>query len=275
MKRNLAALKVHKSVPAAAASAEIPQERRLPVYTRVYTEDSKSTSSCEEVEDVEKANVRREDQESIKQEIDVEGSRKRVKNYAARLSAYPNKGLCGLKEVFDSEKNLRKKISRLCQLVKEAQHLVIITGAGISTSVGIPDFRGPNGVWTLEKKKTKMKIIKSGSDTGKDKDKTDTEITAFSKMDPECFDDAKPSITHEIITELHKRGIVKYLISQNVDGLHLRSGFPRNAIAELHGNLYTEKCGTCKKEYFGDRDLGGVGLKPTGGNCKETNVRLL
>mmetsp|Transcript_441 Transcript_441/g.492 ORF Transcript_441/g.492 Transcript_441/m.492 type:complete len:181 (+) Transcript_441:315-857(+) len=136
MKRNLAALKVHKSVPAAAASAEIPQERRLPVYTRVYTEDSKSTSSCEEVEDVEKANVRREDQESIKQEIDVEGSRKRVKNYAARLSAYPNKGLCGLKEVFDSEKNLRKKISRLCQLVKEAQHLVIITERNIENRSG-------------------------------------------------------------------------------------------------------------------------------------------
>ena len=63
------------------------------------------------------------------------------------------------------------------------------------------------------------------------------------------------------------RGILKSIISQNVDGLHRRSGFPRNKLGVLHGCVFTEKCETCGTEAFHDVDLGGVSFQPTGNAC--------
>ena len=73
--------------------------------------------------------------------------------YADRLKHYPNKGVCGLPENYDSERLLKANLRSLVELVRDAKHLVIMTGAGISTSAGIPDFRGPNGIWTVQKAK--------------------------------------------------------------------------------------------------------------------------
>lgn len=88
------------------------------------------------------------------------------------------------------------------QLLRDAKHVVVHTGAGISTSTGIPDFRGPKGVWTLEEKGLSPKM----------------EIS---------FDTAKPSLTHMALVKMVNEGLVHHVISQNVDGLHLKSGFPR------------------------------------------------
>ncbi len=87
-------------------------------------------------------------------------------------------------------------------MVKASKHLVVHTGAGISTSTGIPDFRGPRGVWTLEMKGEKPQFNTS-------------------------FDEAVPSKTHMALVALEQKGIVKYVVSQNVDGLHVKSGLPR------------------------------------------------
>lgn len=89
-------------------------------------------------------------------------------------------------------------------------------------SLGIPDFRGPKGVWTLEQQ-------------GK---KVETEVT---------FEDAKPTLTHMALLALVEAGKVKHIISQNVDGLHLKSGLPRDKLSELHGNMFMEKCDKCGK----------------------------
>uniref|UniRef100_A0A8C9WQT3 protein acetyllysine N-acetyltransferase n=1 Tax=Scleropages formosus TaxID=113540 RepID=A0A8C9WQT3_SCLFO len=62
-------------------------------------------------------------------------------NYAAGLSPYPDKGVCGLPEVFDSPEQLRCQVAALAQMIRDAKYLVVHTGAGISTSAGIPDFR--------------------------------------------------------------------------------------------------------------------------------------
>lgn len=163
-------------------------------------------------------------------------------DYASGLSDYPNKGICGLPEIFDQEVELAQKIDQLYELMKESNYIVVHTGAGISTSCGIPDFRGPTGVWTLEQcgKKPLLSIP---------------------------FDHAIPSVAHRTLVELEKRNIIKFLITQNIDGLHLRSGFPRDRLAILHGDIFLETCPTCHTFYARVTPSLTMGLKQTGVSC--------
>lgn len=82
--------------------------------------------------------------------------------------------------------------------------------------------RGPNGVWTLEKIGQKPTFNKS-------------------------FDDTEPTFTHMALKKLVDENKVNFIVSQNIDGLHLRSGLPRNKIGELHGNMYVEQCNKCNR----------------------------
>lgn len=163
-------------------------------------------------------------------------------NYADGLSPYENKGVLGLPEKFDSTEKFNQKCELLAQFISEAKHVVVHTGAGISTSAGIPDFRGPNGVWTLEKK-------------GK-KPTTDT-----------SFADAKPTKTHMILKKLIENNKIHYIISQNIDGLHLKSGLPRRYLAELHGNMFVEECNVCKNQFVRSSPVETVGKKSSGVPC--------
>ena len=70
--------------------------------------------------------------------------------YASRLKAYPAKGVCGLPELHETDDAFARKVALLCDWWSAAKKIVVLTGAGISTSAGISDFRGPTGVWTLE-----------------------------------------------------------------------------------------------------------------------------
>ncbi|XP_053317733.1 NAD-dependent protein deacylase sirtuin-6 [Spea bombifrons] len=171
-------------------------------------------------------------------------------NYAAGLSPYPDKGRCGLPEIFDTPEELKRKTEELAHMIRTSKYVVFHTGAGVSTSCGIPDFRGPNGVWTMEEK---------GLDP-----KFDT-----------TFENAVPSSTHMALLQLQRVGMLKFLISQNVDGLHVRSGFPREQLAELHGNMFVEECSKCGKQYVRNYVVGTMGLKPTGRLCDVPKVRGL
>ncbi|KAF4778069.1 NAD-dependent deacetylase sirtuin-7 [Colletotrichum scovillei] len=123
---------------------------------------------------------------------------------------------------------LDAKASQLVDLIKKSKHFIAFTGAGISTSAGIPDFRGPEGAWTLR--------AQGRQRTGKT---TDT-LQAI------------PTKTHMALVELQDRGILKYLVSQNCDGLHRKSGILPEKISELHGNSNREYCKDCGKEYLRD-----------------------
>ncbi|MDY6911453.1 MAG: Sir2 family NAD-dependent protein deacetylase [Chloroflexota bacterium] len=115
--------------------------------------------------------------------------------------------------------DLNKRIEALAQWMLEAKKLVVFTGAGISTDSGLSDFRGPEGLWTRKAK-------------GLPTEKND-------------FAAAEPNSAHSAIVELQRLGKLDFLISQNVDNLHLRSGIDPDLLAELHGNLSRLRCTGC------------------------------
>ncbi|CAA7409643.1 unnamed protein product [Spirodela intermedia] len=166
--------------------------------------------------------------------------------YAEKLSYKEDVGTVGMSEIFDSSVVLQQKVEELALLIKKSKHLVVFTGAGISTSCGIPDFRGPKGIWTLQRE-------------GKDLPKASLP-----------FHRAMPSLTHMALVELERAGILKFLISQNVDSLHLRSGIPREKLAELHGNSFREICPSCGLEYIRDFEIETIGMKETSRYCSDS-----
>ncbi|XP_033236538.1 NAD-dependent protein deacetylase Sirt6 [Drosophila pseudoobscura] len=166
-------------------------------------------------------------------------------NYADSLSPYENKGILGIPECFDSDDTVSKKCTELANLIKDSRHVVFHTGAGISTSAGIPDFRGPKGVWTLEKKGEIPKLNTS-------------------------FDNATPTKTHMALRALVEAGYVQYIVSQNIDGLHLRSGLKRRYLSELHGNIFIEQCATCRRQFVRSTSVKSVGQKALGIRCRST-----
>jgi mono-ADP-ribosyltransferase sirtuin 6 len=115
---------------------------------------------------------------------------------------------------------LEKRINTLAKLMFGARHLVVFTGAGISTESGLADFRGPDGLWTRQAKGLPAKSID--------------------------FASAEPNAGHLAIAELQRLGKLAFLISQNVDNLHLRSGIRPELIAELHGNITKLRCQNCE-----------------------------
>jgi len=166
-------------------------------------------------------------------------------NYADGLSAYDDKGILGAPESFDSEELVAEKCQELADLIKKSGHVVLHTGAGISTSAGIPDFRGPKGVWTLEEKG----------------EKPDFNVS---------FDEATPTKTHMAIIALIESGYVQYVISQNIDGLHLKSGLNRKYLSELHGNIYIEQCKKCRRQFVRSSAVETVGQKSLDRPCKSS-----
>lgn len=117
-------------------------------------------------------------------------------------------------------KEISKRIDMLAGWIFESKRLVVFTGAGISTDSGIPDFRGPDGLWT----------------------RRDKGLPAEWKD----FPVAAPNEGHAAIVELQKLNKLTFLISQNVDNLHLKSGIRPELLAELHGNITKVRCSRCE-----------------------------
>lgn len=116
--------------------------------------------------------------------------------------------------------DLDKRTAELADWMSASKYLVIFTGAGISTESGLADYRGPDGVWTRQARGLSTTSIP--------------------------FASLEPNAGHLAIAELQRLGKLAFLISQNVDNLHLRSGIDPERIAELHGNVTQLRCRGCE-----------------------------
>jgi NAD-dependent protein deacetylase/lipoamidase len=118
---------------------------------------------------------------------------------------------------------LTERVQTLAQWMYESHYLVVFTGAGISTESGLPDFRGPDGLWTRRDKGLPPRPM---------------EVP---------WDAVEPNAGHRAVVELQKLNKLKFLISQNVDNLHLKSGIRPDLLAELHGNIARLRCSRCEE----------------------------
>ncbi|GMF21264.1 unnamed protein product [Phytophthora lilii] len=149
------------------------------------------------------------------------------------------------------DRALADKCRRLAELIAGSKHLVAFTGAGISTSVGIPDYRGEHGIRTKNLDRSKAKKRRKAGDDDSEGDENDVKNEAPDVRIPD-FNSLVPSTTHMALKELHRLGYLKHVVSQNVDNLHLKSGVPASALTEVHGNATHAKCETCEKVYTKD-----------------------
>ena len=127
-------------------------------------------------------------------------------------------------------------IVALRRMIDAHNRIVVFTGAGISTESGIPDFRGPNGVW-----KTATPIDFSDFVRSEDvrRESWERKFSGTSMLD------AEPNAGHIAINRLVEIGKITHVITQNVDGLHFKSGVPEDRIIELHGNANYATCLDC------------------------------
>lgn len=115
--------------------------------------------------------------------------------------------------------------------------IVALTGAGISTESGIPDFRSPGGIWSQRQPVQYHDFIASEKSRLEDWDRR-FEMADF-------FEAATPNAAHRALTRMAETGQLKCLITQNVDGLHQAAGFPEDRLIEIHGNSTYATCLDC------------------------------
>ncbi len=123
------------------------------------------------------------------------------------------------------------------RLIDEASNMVILTGAGISTESGVPDFRSPGGLWE------QFRIVQYGEYVESEEARIEDWHRRFYMKDQ--IGAVEPNIGHRKIGQWLNDGKAKCLITQNVDGLHLRGGAPPDKIIEIHGNATTASCISC------------------------------
>ena len=136
---------------------------------------------------------------------------------------------------------MKEEVKVLKDLLSKSNRVVIFTGAGISTESGIPDFRGPQGLW---KTVSPIDFTEFISSEEKRRERWSRQFSGTSDVAR-----AKPNSGHMAIAKLVAIGKVSHVITQNVDGLHQKSGIPDDRIIELHGNSNYAKCLECEKRF--------------------------
>jgi NAD-dependent protein deacetylase/lipoamidase len=134
---------------------------------------------------------------------------------------------------------VRDDVAKVSSWIEGARRVVALTGAGISTESGIPDFRGPQGVWTKNPLAEKLSNIHHYM--------SDPEVRKLawqSRIDHPGWR-AEPNAGHRALADLERRGRLHALITQNIDGLHQRAGNRAETVIEVHGTMREVTCMSC------------------------------
>ena len=131
------------------------------------------------------------------------------------------------------DQNLQKFVT----LLRAGEKTLVFTGAGVSTGSGIPDFRGPEGIWKKRQPVYYHDFMRSEA--------ARIEHWDFKLEGWATFRDARPNATHEAIVQLERAGKVLAVVTQNIDGLHSRAGTNAGVLIELHGTSTLVECQTC------------------------------
>lgn len=136
--------------------------------------------------------------------------------------------------------------------IRYSERVVVLTGAGISTDSGIPDFRGPQGVWTRNPAAEKMATLQHYvADPEVRKRAWRSRLDTFAQQ-------REPNAGHRALLELERRGVLHTLITQNVDGLHQAAGSAPEKIVEVHGTIREVTCLDCGERAPMERALARV-----------------
>jgi len=138
-----------------------------------------------------------------------------------------------------TEASLEDSIARARALIEGAERIAVLTGAGISTDSGIPDFRGPQGVWTKDPLAEKMATLQNYMAEPEVRQRS-WQMKLAGASQPR-----KPNPGHEALVSLQRKGKLDTLITQNVDGLHQLAGSSAELMVEIHGTLHEVVCMSC------------------------------
>ncbi|MCX8125775.1 MAG: NAD-dependent deacylase [Dehalococcoidia bacterium] len=137
-------------------------------------------------------------------------------------------------------------VTRAAQDLVASRYAIALTGAGISTESGIPDFRGPQGIWTRNPEAEKAAYRSYREFVADPKRWWVSRLTSTSKIFS-GWEEALPNPGHHALVELERLGIIRTVITQNVDGLHEKAG-TKNLI-EYHGSIHKLRCSVCNRRY--------------------------
>jgi NAD-dependent deacetylase len=186
-------------------------------------------------------------------------SRHLPKAVAAQLSSLP----LALMEISDATERDTGPVTTARALLAESSSVVVLTGAGISTDSGIPDFRGPSGVWTKNPEaRAKMTLESYVSDA-------DQRRRAWANRDQGAVWGAQPNAGHRALLELERQGKLALLVTQNADGLHRAVGHGSDLIVELHGSVHETVCLGCDHVIPTTEALSRVRLGESDPRCRE------
>ena len=121
----------------------------------------------------------------------------------------------------------------------EASRITVLTGAGISTDSGIPDFRGPNGLWTRDPNAAAMFTLQAYVAD------PEVRVRAWRTRREHPAWSAEPNAAHRVLVDLERSGRLRAIVTQNIDGLHQRAGSDPDRVVEIHGTMFEVVCLDC------------------------------
>ena len=154
-------------------------------------------------------------------------------------------------EISEPLSSLKMKAKEIAALMKQSSHTVVFTGAGISASAGIATYRGREGIDVVAHLGGILDVDKQPSNEGKPKTaKKRKQVESDPSIEAsKDYLELHPTLSHQLINRWTADSLVHYVITQNCDDLHGRSGVPADRLSELHGNVFIEVCELCATEH--------------------------